>query len=97
MRRNDEFDIVDIESDFTDDEEHSSPNRNEETNPIQDWYQKLRTPFVLIGVGLIGLVILIVILLPRTAQEQQAQKACTCQAEGLSFRQLWLIRTTQTT
>ena len=57
MRRNDEFEIVDIEQDFTDDEEHTSRNRNEETNPIQDWYQKLKIPYVWIGVGLIGLVI----------------------------------------
>jgi LysM repeat protein len=45
MRRNDEFEIVDIEGDFTDDAEHASRNRNEETNPIQEWYEKLKIPY----------------------------------------------------
>ena len=95
MRRNDEFDIVDIESDFTDNEEHSSPNRNEETNPIQDWYQKLKTPFVLIGVGLIGLVILIVILFPRSGDYALERKVNSLdarlkQVEGNLDRLIWI-------
>jgi len=95
MRRNDEFEIVDIEQDFTDDEEPTSRNRNEKTNPIQDWYQKLKIPYVWIGVGLIGLVILIVILLPRTGDYGLKWKinsldAKLKQVEGNINRLVWI-------
>ena len=95
MRRNDEFEIVDIEQDFTDDEEHTSRNRNEGTNPIQNWYQKLKIPYVWIGVGLIGLVILIVILFPRTGDYVLKMKINSLdakfkQVEGNLNRLVWI-------
>jgi len=95
MRRKDEFDIVDIEGDFTDDAENSSRDRNEETNPIQEWYQKLKIPYVWIGVGLIGLVILIVILLPRTGDYELERKINSLDARlnqvEMSFNRLiWI-------
>jgi LysM repeat protein len=95
MRRNDEFEIGEIEQDFTDDEEHTSQNRNEGTNPIQDWYQKLKIPYVWIGVGLIGLVILIVILFPRTGDYVLKMKINSLdakfkQVEGNLNRLVWI-------
>ena len=95
MRRNDKFEIVDIEEDFPDDEEHTSRNRNEETNPIQGWHQKLKIPHVWIGLGLIGLVILIVILLPRTGDYGLKWKinsldAKLKQVEGNLNRLVWI-------
>ena len=95
MRRNDEFEIVDIEGDFTDDAEHASRNRNEETNPIQEWYQKLKIPYVWIGLGLIGLVILIIIFFPRTGDYALERKINSLDAKIKEFddnfnRVLWI-------
>jgi LysM repeat protein len=66
--RNDEFDIVDIDvgEDFPDDIEHSSRNENDNSKPTQDLYQKLKIPSLLIAIGLVGLAILIIVLLPRS-------------------------------
>ena len=95
MRRNDEFEIVDIEGNSTDDEEHTSRDRNEDTDPTQEWYQKLKIPYVWIGAGLIGLVVLIIILFPRTGDYGLARKinsldAKLKQMEGNLDRLLWI-------
>jgi len=95
MRRNDEFEIVDIEEDFTDDEEHTSRDRNEETNTIQERYQKVKIPYVWIGVGLIGFVVLILVLFPRTGDYGLERKinsldAKLMQIEGDLNRLVWI-------
>ena len=95
MRRNDEFEIVDIEKDFTDDEEHTSRDRNEETNTIQERYQKVKIPYVWIGVGLIGFVVLILVLFPRTGDYGLERKinsldAKLMQIEGDLNRLVWI-------
>ena len=95
MRRNDEFEIVDMEEDFTDDEEHTYRDRNEETNTIQEWYQKLKIPYVWIGVGLIGFVVLILVLFPRTGDYGLERKINSLdtklmQIEGDLNRLVWI-------
>jgi LysM repeat protein len=95
MRKNDEFEIVDIEEDFTDDEQHTSRDRNEETNTIQEWYQKLKIPYVWIGLGLIGFVVLILVLFPRTGDYGLERKinsldAKLMQIEGDLNRLVWI-------
>jgi LysM repeat protein len=95
MRRNDEFEIVDMEGDFTDDAENTSRNRNEETNPIQERYQQFKISYVWIGAGLIGLVILIAILFPRTGDYALERKINSLdakleQVEGDLNRLIWI-------
>jgi LysM repeat protein len=95
MGRNDNFEIVDIEEDFTDDEEHTFQNRNEETGPIQELYQKLKSPYAWIGLGLIVFIILIVILFPRTGYYGLERKidsldAKLKQVEGNLNRLVWI-------
>ena len=95
MRRNEEFEIVNIEGDFTNDAEYASRNQKEETNPNQEWFQKLKIPYVWIGLGLIVLVILIVIFFPRTGDYQLERKinsldANLKQIEGNLNRLPWI-------
>jgi len=95
MRRNEEFEIVDIEGDFTNDAEYASRNQKEETNPNQECFQKLKIPYVWIGLGLIVLVILIVIFFPRTGDYQLERKinsldANLKQIEGNLNRLPWI-------
>jgi LysM repeat protein len=72
MIRNDEFDTneIDIKVDFSEEVEYSSRDDNENSEPTPDSYQKFKTSSVWIGVGLIGLVIFIIFLLPRSGNNE---------------------------
>ena len=69
--------------------------RNEETNPIQERYQQFKISYVWIGAGLIGLVILIAILFPRTGDYALERKINSLDAKLKEFddnfnRVLWI-------
>jgi len=95
--RNDEFDIVDIDviKDFPDDIEHSSRNENDNSKPTQDLYQKLKIPSLLIAIGLVGLAILIIVLLPRSENYNLERKINSLEmrlkkVEGSLDRLIWI-------
>jgi len=69
--------------------------RNEETNQSPEWYQKLKMPYMWIGLGLIGLVIIIVILFPRSGDYGLEKKINSLdakfeQVEGNLNRLVWI-------
>jgi LysM repeat protein len=95
--RNDEFDIVDIDvgQDFPDDLEHSSWHENDDSKPIRDLYQKFKIPSLLIAVGLVGLAILLIVLLPRSENYSLERKINSLETrlkkiEGSLDRLIWI-------
>jgi LysM repeat protein len=95
--RNDDFDIVDIDvgEDFPDDIEHSSWNENDNRKPTRTMYQKLKIPSLLIAIGLVGLAILIIVLLPRSENYSLERKINSLETrlkrvEGSLDRLIWI-------